>query len=1685
MNILSDGSDFHERIDAVCVQFARELRTASNASTTVSIELLLAQHSDLPRHELLRELLREELEFLQQRGQHPSADDLQQRFPQDSDVIAEVLSSARAGVGVANDDRTLAADLPQLEDSGPPANPSGSREDWKPQIAGFQIFESLGKGGMGVVYRAIDHHRRQVALKVLPHDRLTDRRAQERFNNEIYALGRLRHPNIVQVHESGHRNGEYFYSMDYIRGQNLAALIRAATDQIGVRKAGASAVTPPLAGLSTQQPNQSGSSPKAETASGSSPHLPEGAIVYPSSDFLQSFIGRRPSSENRRATAAVVQIGIDVAEALHYAHESGVTHRDLKPANLLLDVTGRVWVADFGLAQVDDGAALTMEGEVLGTWRYMSPEQLMGGRVIVDSLTDIYSLGVTLYELLSLSPARDGKDRGEVRNQVAFGDPVPLRQRNPAVPRDLETIIHRAIAYRPKDRYQTMQELAADLRRFQRREPIQAKPAGPLKRFSLWVEREQKLAASLAATAALLLVILGLLLAFVNNLRLHSDELAANETAEKKKINELLKDSEASRLVTASLLISSRKQDPSLALLLAAAGSRIRPTADAAEASILALRNTHEIRSWHPRDSRNLESAIAIHPSTNSVVTTVSTAAIRTGENFPAYESDTNTGKLLRTYGGEGVVFKAVWDRSGAYLATMEAVNTSNKSDPSSAACRISVSVWDKANGLLQFNRTLADNVALDLLTNAAKWPLTFAALIPSGTSLVAGGQNALSKWSVPDGQEMKFLSNLSPSTPFTNSTARFVSTPDNPGTRLAYTATDGGITVIDPNLGAIVWQTKTTASSPTSHSGLELLQNGSLLAQSGDLLSMYAANGTLTATFPCEKFCVSPDGSHALISRGESPFCVIGTDGTRLTHPHNRPNVQTLAIPPNAQFCFTSLWGSEHQFHHLNPADPRTSTTNRIYAPDPPTTACQFLDNTRLLVLNANGTLSLLSVHPLSESQTLTHQLHDAKRGAFTISSDSKLIAFRNARSPKTLLVRFDGNQNQLLSGRLLSEHPEPDAAPFTSDGRTIKFYHISHASADNNNTLILPSEATTLLLTTSPHNIIYKTPTNQIIHYDASTPSANVIVAESDSLTMAVPHPGTQTLALATNHGKSLALYRQASITKLAVPHESQLQQLAFSPSGADLIALCHNSRILTWHISDMRPAIEPAQDQVLPFVCSDLSLAANGEQFVAWTKQSDTTMAIRGSLKSATTTSVQIPGSLAGAVWHSESELLLGTSNGLLRWRQDSAPTTTQITNSVLAVFSTPEGLANVEIAPEHEPAKATHPAPPLTSDQPTLTIVTRDPETLESNFSVEIPGFARGAAMIGDDSTLAVGFEGYETRIMTFEQQRSLLLPELSAGKVLLQTFLPDTHILLTITSSGKVHFYNFDTKTLEQTTLSDETLQDALLSASGDTIVAFTSSNDAIFYSVKNRELFSPISMPEPYRTSNYYAILNSNTISVHADDSKMQLWKRTDSLKQIHIPSPITCMCSLDDSHIIAIKTSDNPKSEAILLDIDTLAQTPLALGLRDKVVSLHLSPEKKHVLFRYSDGICELFSHTDLSLKSLATLSVDFSESWRLEISDEPLMLVSFDQKRLRVFDVQKQSFSLSIPARKDQMNTFLGYSSRPDYQSRLLSPDGNWLILPEQVLECWPRSLLKIVERNLPRGLTAEELRYFNIAR
>ena len=182
-----------------------------------------------------------------------------------------------------------------------------------------------------------------------------------------------------------------------------------------------------------------------------------------------------PSSRTREYFRTAAALGIQAAEALDHAHKFGIVHRDIKPANLLLDVQGNLWITDFGLARLQDDAGLTITGDLLGTLRYMSPEQALAKRGYLDHRTDIYSLGATLYELVTLRPAIDGQDRQEVLRKIAEDEPTPPRRLNPAIPRELETILLKAMNKEPESRYATAQELADDLRRFLEDKPIRAK----------------------------------------------------------------------------------------------------------------------------------------------------------------------------------------------------------------------------------------------------------------------------------------------------------------------------------------------------------------------------------------------------------------------------------------------------------------------------------------------------------------------------------------------------------------------------------------------------------------------------------------------------------------------------------------------------------------------------------------------------------------------------------------------------------------------------------------------------------------------------------------------------------------------------------------------------------------------------------------------------------------------------------------------------------------------------------------------------------------------------------------------------------------------------------------------------------------------------------------------------------
>ncbi len=214
---------------------------------------------------------------------------------------------------------------------------------------------------------------------------------------------------------------------------------------------------------------------------------------------------RGPVCLDRDFCRSIAALGVQAAEALDHAHGLGILHRDIKPANLLIDPAGALWITDFGLARFPSDLSLTHTGDMVGTLRYMSPEQALARRGVVDQRTDIYSLGITLYEILTLRPVFNGRDHQELLRQIALDEPIKPRRLNSLIPRDLETIVLKAMAKDPSSRYATAQELAADLKRFLDDRPILSHRPSPVERSLRWALRHREL---VATTAAVLLVAL-------------------------------------------------------------------------------------------------------------------------------------------------------------------------------------------------------------------------------------------------------------------------------------------------------------------------------------------------------------------------------------------------------------------------------------------------------------------------------------------------------------------------------------------------------------------------------------------------------------------------------------------------------------------------------------------------------------------------------------------------------------------------------------------------------------------------------------------------------------------------------------------------------------------------------------------------------------------------------------------------------------------------------------------------------------------------------------------------------------------------------------------------------------------------------------------------------------------------
>jgi serine/threonine protein kinase/WD40 repeat protein/tetratricopeptide (TPR) repeat protein len=461
------------------------------------------------------------------RGEHPPLSEYKRKYPHLADEIADLFPA-----------------LVMMEEAGRRVGAPGAfhgriTANGEPlrQLGDYSILREVGRGGMGIVYEAEQETLgRHVALKILPFEAAADPVARRRFQREARSTARLHHTNIVPVYDVGAHDGVHYYAMQFIQGRALDEVmvelrrLRSAGKPVQTAESTGSylssqpGLSPSLAGslfsgqfCSAEPPDERGEGTRSASAlpserpgsllgTGENSRLRETIPLplhagMPASEESLSAFSTQSSQPYYRSVA---RVGLQVAEALAYAHSQKVLHRDIKPSNLLLDVYGRVWVTDFGLAK-DEGDALTCVGDVVGTLRYMAPERFSG---LSDVRGDIYSLGLTLYELVTFRPAFEDTDRAGLIRQVTQQDPPAPRKVDRRLPRDLETIILKAIAKEPHRRYATAEALAEDLRRFLGDRPILARRTSWAGHAWRWCRRNPGWAATLGTVGVLLLVIL-------------------------------------------------------------------------------------------------------------------------------------------------------------------------------------------------------------------------------------------------------------------------------------------------------------------------------------------------------------------------------------------------------------------------------------------------------------------------------------------------------------------------------------------------------------------------------------------------------------------------------------------------------------------------------------------------------------------------------------------------------------------------------------------------------------------------------------------------------------------------------------------------------------------------------------------------------------------------------------------------------------------------------------------------------------------------------------------------------------------------------------------------------------------------------------------------------------------------
>jgi serine/threonine protein kinase/WD40 repeat protein len=493
------------------------------------------------------------------RGERPSLEEYVDRYPELAQRIRELFPALVMVEQVGSLGGGHAAGTPD----------AASGRGQRPEVLGeYRILREVGRGGMGIVYEAVQESLgRHVALKVLPFNAALTPTHLKRFRREAQSAAHLHHTNIVPVFGVGEDAGLHYYAMQFIQGQGLDSVLQELRQfrrskgrtPLDKEPPQASDLTRTVArGLRTAQ----FAGPDMPAAERSDTVVPgaQSAGLQPQAETgppTSGTSGLVVAGDNAELTAqsetqyfrSVARVGVQVAEALAYAHQQGIIHRDIKPANLLLDAHGTVWVTDFGLAKAVDANELTGPGDIVGTLRYMAPERFLG---VTDIRGDVYGLGASLYELVTLQPPFDDTDRLSLIKRVSHEEPAAPRKLDGHIPHDLETIILKAMDKDPQRRFQSAAEMADELRLFLADRTLRIRRSSWRERCWRWYRRN-KLVACLTAFAALLLVAVTVVSSVSAVLLFHQEQATRHELEEKERAEKT-----AQKLLFESLLEQAR-----------------------------------------------------------------------------------------------------------------------------------------------------------------------------------------------------------------------------------------------------------------------------------------------------------------------------------------------------------------------------------------------------------------------------------------------------------------------------------------------------------------------------------------------------------------------------------------------------------------------------------------------------------------------------------------------------------------------------------------------------------------------------------------------------------------------------------------------------------------------------------------------------------------------------------------------------------------------------------------------------------------------------------------------------------------------------------------------------------------------------------------------------------------------